>query len=337
LLHLKEKNITKIKASLFKKRLESSELAETISVDFCATRVLLLDDMYLVVAGARPEVSLWNIKTKQKIKKLIGHRMVVSALVKLNHNELLASGSADTTIKIWNCTNSRLLKNLTGHVQAVNDLVYLKDKHLLISSSDEERLIIWNVTAGEVLNTLLCRFHAHVTCLSLFKSKLLASGDLYGYIFIWKAETWENLQFFYESGYVSFLSFLSNGNLALCDQSAVVKIRNVTTGFLVNSLTDHSTQQVFYFIELKNSYLASASIDGTIKIWNYTSGERVKTLKGHSNKVNCLCLIKNDTLLSSSADRTLKIWKLTHVLKNFSTNQTTNIEYGNKKNYFFIF
>jgi WD40 repeat protein len=314
---------------LRKKNTQSSELINTISSEFRFTRLFVLTQETLLVSGARPEISIWNIKMTKKLGQLIGHRGSVKALSKLDPDEIVASGSADTSIKIWNCSNGRLIKNLTDHRMAVNDLAFFK-KDKLISGSLFDAVIFWNTTDGLVLKTI--EDYNLVLCLCTFEKQLAMSDWNY------RIHIWSNVDHLVDLGTktwtepieINFVRFFSTGNLAYSTVEGLIRIRNVTTSFLVSSLSGHR-KHVTFFIELKSGFLASASADARIKIWNYTSGDLLKTLTGHSKRIDVLCFSKHqDTLMSSSIDKTLKLWNLTNVLKNFTNkNLTINLEYGN--------
>jgi WD40 repeat protein len=301
-------------------------LLQTIELKQRIFRLLILDDVNLVLAGASPTISIWNYKDKKDQKQLIGHQKSVRALVKLDENSgLIVSGSSDANIKIWNCTNGRLIKNLTGHSGAVNDLVSLSSRQMVISCSEDKTINIWNTTNGKVLRTFSGQKGAVAYSLSIFDKNLLVSGDGL-FVRFWNLDSGVNTQTWNENKAVKFIYFLQNGHLAICDESASIKIRNVTTGFLVRSLVGHKLQ-VVYLIQLETYYLASASHDGSIKIWNHKSGTLIKTLNSHFSMVNCLGFNKTKILLSASADRTLKVWNLTNIFRNDTINQlTTNIE-----------
>jgi WD40 repeat protein len=293
-----------------------------------------LNDVNLAMAGPKPMISIWSLKSKQRVKQLIGHKSSVRALVVIDKldldddNKQLASGSTDAVVKIWNCTSGRLVSNLTGHSQTVNDLVFLRTSDKIISCSQDSKIIIWNIKNGSVLKTLALGTQPNgvlsLSCCSLKNQHQLmcASAHENQTVFLWNIETEENLKTFNaEHGFM--VSFLLNANLAYPTTDALIRIINVTSGVLVNSLSGHR-QQVLYLIELKADYLASGSLDSSVKIWNYKSGECVRTLKNHANMVLCLGWLIHDRLLSGSADKTLKIWTLSTVF----ANQTTNLEFG---------
>jgi WD40 repeat protein len=117
--------------------------------------------------------------------------------------------------------------------------------------------------------------------------------------------------------------FLQNGHLAIGDL-LLIKIWNVTSGHLVNSLYGHR-KNLLALTELRKDYLASSSLDMTIKIWNYKIGTCLSTLRSHKNQILTLTLFQNVYLLSGSFDKTVKVWNLAEIFKD---SQKDNVEYG---------
>jgi WD40 repeat protein len=311
---------------LAKKSKINVELSKTIEMKYAVKSILVLeDDVNLAVGDASPVISIWNISNKVKLKNLIGHESSVMKLVKIS-NQMLASGSADTTIKVWNCTSDRLSLNLTGHSQTVTDLVIL-DNRCLISSSTDSTIRFWELKFG--LETARLKDASNpVAFLCLFQSKYLACSIKNHGIQIWNVVDRKKIQYrpkkdvLFKS-YYACLTFLRNGLLVSGD--SLIKIWNVSNGYLVNSLYGHSRDLVA-LIELRADHLASSSLDMTLKIWNYKNGTCLKTLKSHSDQILSLALFSNETyLLSGSLDKTVKIWNLMLVFDNSTKNLA---EYG---------
>jgi WD40 repeat protein len=103
--------------------------------------------------------------------------------------------------------------------------------------------------------------------------------------------------------------------IATGSEEKVIKIYNLTTGEVIQSLSGHD-DAVYALIWLKcrendssSNRLVSGSKDKTIKIFNVVTGEVLQTLIGHKSPVNCLALNSQQTQLASgSTDKSIKIW-----------------------------
>jgi WD40 repeat protein len=306
----------------------SSELQETINVQFGVLRILLVkENEHLLIAGLNPTIKVFYIKTKREAGRLIGHTRNVRALAKLK-KERLASGSADGSIIIWNLTSQQLIRNLTDLLLPVIDLVSFEDDENLACCVLWYRVIkICSLTSGQVTKELK-GFKYMPICMVMINNSSLASGTLgEGLITMHLATGKITSRLDRLTFRVDCLILLENGFLASGSFDTFehfVKIWNVTSDLLVNSLIGH-TASVLTLFDLKNSHLASASADFTIKIWNYKNGTLLKTLLSHQDFVQALVLLENGNLLSASADGAVNIWNLTCVLRN---ENAESISYG---------
>ncbi|KFY78543.1 hypothetical protein V499_02323 [Pseudogymnoascus sp. VKM F-103] len=88
-----------------------------------------------------------------------------------------------------------------------------------------------------------------------------------------------------------------------------VKIWNVTTGTLQQTLEGHSNSVRSVAFSHNSKLLASASYDKTVRIWDTATGTLQQTLKGHSSGVTTVVFSHNSKLLASASfDKIARIW-----------------------------
>ncbi|KAI8721273.1 F-box domain-containing protein [Fusarium sp. LHS14.1] len=115
----------------------------------------------------------YNWKTGRcSIKTFKGHENGVTCL-QFDDN-ILATGSYDTTIKIWNIETGEVMRTLRGHTSAVRTLQF--DDSKLISGSFDKTIKIWNWQTGECLSTLQC--HTEGVLSVHYDGCTLASGSI---------------------------------------------------------------------------------------------------------------------------------------------------------------
>jgi len=139
---------------------------------------------------------VWNISTGKCISTMYGHTNSVQSVVFFS-NEILITGSYDTSIKVWNITNvpGTCLRTLTGHTLTVVSLVVLPNS-LLASGAADSSIKIWNVTNGSCLATL-SGHSDYVFGLTLLSNGLLASGSQDGTIKIWSLTSFSCIKVFF--------------------------------------------------------------------------------------------------------------------------------------------
>ncbi|KAL6404157.1 F-box and WD-40 domain-containing protein MET30 [Ilyonectria robusta] len=115
----------------------------------------------------------YNWKTGRcSIKTFKGHENGVTCL-QFDDN-IMATGSYDTTIRIWNIETGEVMRTLRGHTSAVRCLQF--DDSKLISGSFDKTIKIWNWQTGECLSTLQC--HTEGVLSVHFDGCTLASGSI---------------------------------------------------------------------------------------------------------------------------------------------------------------
>jgi len=126
----------------------------------------------------------WNWKYGRcAIKTFKGHTNGILCL-QFDDN-VLATGSYDSTIKIWNIETGKEVRTLTGHTGAVRTLQF--DDNKLISGSFDNTIKIWNWQTGECVNTL--QGHTSGVISVHFEDKYLASGSIDRSVKVFNFET----------------------------------------------------------------------------------------------------------------------------------------------------
>lgn len=130
----------------------------------------------------------FNWKTGRcSIKTFKGHENGVTCL-QFDDN-ILATGSYDTTIKIWNIESGEVIRTLRGHSGAVRTLQF--DDSKLISGSFDKTIKIWNWQTGECLSTLQC--HTEGVLSVHFDGRTLVSGSIDKSVKVFNFDTKQSL------------------------------------------------------------------------------------------------------------------------------------------------
>lgn len=114
-----------------------------------------------------------------------GHTNGVMAL-QFDDNVLI-TGSYDTTVKVWDINSGEEIRTLTGHASGIRCLQF--DDQKLMTGSLDSTLRLWNWRTGRCLRT----FEAHtagIICLH-FTRRYVATGSMDRTIRVWDSETKE--------------------------------------------------------------------------------------------------------------------------------------------------
>jgi F-box/WD-40 domain protein MET30 len=113
------------------------------------------------------------------MKILKGHTNGVMCL-QFDDN-ILATGSYDSTIKIWNIDSGECIQTLRGHTSGIRAIQF--DDNKLISGSLDQTLKVWNWRTGECMSTY--RGHTAGVIGLNFEGNILASGSVDHTVKIW--------------------------------------------------------------------------------------------------------------------------------------------------------
>uniref|UniRef100_A0A7N8WZG8 TBL1X/Y related 1b n=1 Tax=Mastacembelus armatus TaxID=205130 RepID=A0A7N8WZG8_9TELE len=211
---------------------------------------------------------------QSKAMVLRGHESEVFICAWNPVNDLLASGSGDSTARIWN-----LSENSTGGSTQLVLRHCIREGGQDVPSNKDVTSLDWNS-----------------------EGTLLATGSYDGFARIWTKDGNLASTLGQHKGPIFALKWNKKGNFIL--SAGVDKVRLIHTcfGFYTPAL-DVDWQS--------NNTFASCSTDMCIHVCKLGQDRPVKTFQGHTNEVNAIKWDPTGSLLAScSDDMTLKIWSM---------------------------
>ncbi|CAH1780820.1 unnamed protein product [Owenia fusiformis] len=217
-----------------------------------------------------------------KATVLRGHESEVFICAWNPANDLLASGSGDSTARIW---------NLNDNSNSANQLVL---RHCIqkggteVPSNKDVTSLDWNCDGT-----------------------LLATGSYDGYARIWSTDGRLNSTLGQHKGPIFALKWNKKGNYILSagvDKTTIIWDAN--TGVCTQQFAFHSAPALDVDWQSNNSF-ASCSTDQCIHVCKLGVDRPIKSFQGHRNEVNAIKWDPQGTLLAScSDDMTLKVWSM---------------------------
>ncbi|CAI4218032.1 unnamed protein product [Parascedosporium putredinis] len=263
----------------------------------------------------------WNWKYGRcAIKTFTGHTNGILCL-QFDDN-ILATGSYDSTIKIWNIATGEELRTLRGHTGAVRALQF--DDNKLISGSFDNTIKIWNWQTGECVNTLQC--HSAGVISVHFEGKWLASGSIDRTVKVFNFETRQTWSFRGHEDWVNEVRMdLPSRTVFSVSDDCTIKMWDMDSKQCIRTYTGHlgQVQQLVLLPddfepdeesgEADNApsapprYMLSAGHDNNIRLWEIATGRCIRTMFGHLEGIWGLA---GDTLrfVSGANDSSIKIW-----------------------------
>ncbi|KAK2844768.1 hypothetical protein Q5P01_011427 [Channa striata] len=146
-------------------------------------------------------------KAKFRLRLLEGHNDIVTCVVAVDN--LVVSGSRDTTVKVWHVPTATEHKNLGGHTGGVTCLSapppeYCKRLAWSLSLSDKERFIlsgsadcyvkIWALSIGQCVKSIYTFNAVTALCFVPEEDGYIITGSDGGKVQAWSWHTFENCQ-----------------------------------------------------------------------------------------------------------------------------------------------
>lgn len=160
----------------------------------------------LVISGSYDTtIRIWDITTGECLRILEGHKYSISVMYNLvetnitkhnndeqnfqNFQNLIVSGSKDSTIRIWNVYSGECIHILKGHTEVITKII-IKDNLLISKSHGKDNTIrIWDILTGECVRILDAHTNYYVL-LHVIDDLIVTISECYN-VCIWNLYTGE--------------------------------------------------------------------------------------------------------------------------------------------------
>lgn len=95
---------------------------------------------YLAASGSDTAIRIYDIKTGELVKTILGHSMVPLSMDFSPNGKLLASAGDDKTVKIWDTNTWELVHSLNGENEAIHSVVFISNNNVLAGGTDKKML-----------------------------------------------------------------------------------------------------------------------------------------------------------------------------------------------------
>ncbi|MEH2370182.1 nSTAND1 domain-containing NTPase [Nostoc sp.] len=107
------------------------------------------DGKLLATVGEKGTALLWDISSKQRPKKLIGHKGYVTTVGFSPQENKLATSGDDSTVRLWDYSGKQL-KEFKTYEGRVTQITFSRDGKLLSTSSANYTTRLWNLSGQQV-------------------------------------------------------------------------------------------------------------------------------------------------------------------------------------------
>jgi WD40 repeat protein len=229
--------------------------------------------------------------------------------------QLLASGSSDSTVRLWDTHTKECVAVLQGHTDCVRSVAFSPDSRLLASASLDRTVRLWDVVKQQPASPMHV-LQGHTDCVYSVSfspdGRQLASGSGDLTVRLWSVPEGipgPVLQHALPVMCVAFSPVVGSNMLASSGHDHIVRLWDVSNQQVLRELQGHSYAILSVAFSPDGSQLVSGAYDYTVRLWSVASGKSLKVLTGHSRAINSVAFHPNGKQVAScSWDKTVRIW-----------------------------
>jgi len=175
----------------------SGEKTGTFSIDFdCYIRSVCFspDDKQLATGAEDKLVRIFDVKTQQLLRSLVGHTMEIFSVDWTSTGQYILSGSGDKSIRVWDAQEGTCVFNMiknNGKSEGPNGITCVAispDNHIAAAGSLDKSIRFWGIQKGNFLGQFAgTSGHADSVYAVAFSpdGQFLASGSLDDTLRLW--------------------------------------------------------------------------------------------------------------------------------------------------------
>ena len=148
----------------------------------------------LASAGSDATLRLWDPRSGQLLRTLLGHQGTVRSCAFSADGTMLASAGSDATLRLWDPRSGQALRTLHGHQGTVRSCAFSADGTMLASAGDDGTLRLWDPRSGQALRTLQDHKGYVMSCAFSTDGTMLASTGEDGTLRLWAPRSGQALR-----------------------------------------------------------------------------------------------------------------------------------------------
>ena len=200
------------------------------------------DGKQLISGGGDNLIQIWDMRTGDEDRTLIGHTSGVTCGALSMDGKMLVTGSWDRTVRIWDIESGNAKQPLRGHMASVDAVATAADRKTIASAGSDRTFRLWDPESRETkFISPLQDLPVHRIAISP-DGKLLATGT--GMVSEWR-------------------------------RAGEVKLWNAATGEEVATLPGHSACVNAVVFSPDGKQLATGTADGMLRLWDVAGQEEV--------------------------------------------------------------
>ena len=299
---------------------EGRNFLEHGSYTYRVTSITFSFDGKLVLsASADGKILLWDIETRQVIRKFEGHKIGDIQAYLNRDNKYILSGSFDKTLRLWEVETGNCIRTFEGHTDGITSICWTSDTRFALSGSLDGTIRLWDVQTGRCLR--VNKGHGNKVyslCLSPNEQYYLSA---HSQVKVWKLSTDNYItNYFGKDMYPIYSMCLSHKTeyLILAKQNGILTLLNVKTGATQIEFKGHTKTILSVCFSSDSKYVLSGSVDNNVRLWDVETGKCLRIFEGSVDSIRSVCFSPDmKYVLSGSFNGEIKIWLLDWKLRKY--------------------
>ena len=284
------------------------------------------DNLLLATGDLKGNVLLWNIETREIIRKLKGHTRKITAIDFLKDGARLVTSSIDNSVGQWDVSTGKEIEQLVlKHPDSVIAMQVVSGLDQVVTSCTDKYIRIWDADKAEVIHTF-STLEGGVYSLSMSADgrRLIAADSKNRTVRFWdvganrevlKPQTNGQLGSIIDlkkrGGLLWSVAFQPGSDDILTVGGGEARLWETSSGNERMSFSQHGTvASACYSPDGKR--IATGSWDNSAKVWDIATKQVFRKFEGiHTGNVNSVAFSKDGSkLLTASDDKTAILWDI---------------------------
>lgn len=273
------------------------------------------DGSLIASMGIRQDVKIWDAKTGELLRTLIGADEFGASLAFSPDGHILA-GAYETQVVLWDMASGeeittlsgRPLDNTVGYNLGVGKISFSPNGKYLATANMDGLPTIWDIGTSSKVRSIMTNTLPPKAIAYSPDGQLLATAGDEGIVRIWDAKQGTELTSLNLGGIIHSVSFSPDGiYLAAASEDGGIKVWNAETGEIVSNPPRQSGMYDIAF--LADGRYATAGQDGATHVWDPLTGQQLLLLAGPTSTVISVDGSPDGKrILTGAYDGTLRIW-----------------------------
>lgn len=269
----------------------------------------------------------FDLKTKQEVRRFIGHKAYIKHFAISPDGRQLLTGSVTGTARLWNVSTGEIILTYHGHSERINKVAFAPDGFSVVTGSADGTAKVWGTWVGNEIHKLTSVGEIAVETVAFsHDGKKVLTGSQMG-AELWDASTGNKLKDhnFKQRGGVYDAEYSPDGRYLVAGSLGRIFLRDANSGIEILEFSQKANAVSAGAISPNGSMLFSASENGSAALWDLQQGKQLGQFHGHTDFITSVAFnIRGDKIITGSHDNSVKIWDLESKTELFTLNGHTD-------------